>query len=203
VIVVVEGPSASGKTTWIRRHCQSSNIVEETTTAVAAAAPEDPEGSAEFWSWTNSERWQHAQSVAASTGIAVCDSDPFKLHYAWTMWRSGQTGRDYWDAALEASRKAFASGSLGIADLFLVAIPDSETLKRQRMGDASRRRHNFEAHAQLAGPLEEWYRAIEQLDVGRVIWHHPADGLPDAVDARRPNTGTDLLDALLDRLESY
>jgi hypothetical protein len=197
VIVVVEGPSAAGKTTWTARHCDPAVVVAETTAAEAAASPEDPLAAAEFWARLNSARWERAQRIEQAFGVAVCDSDPFKLHYAWTLWRTGHATWDDWTCALEASRRAFDAGRLGLADLILVTIPDTATLSRHREGDRSRRRRNFGLHVQLAGALAEWYRAVERLDPARVIWHLPPGGLPGTLPPREPRSGARLLDALL------
>ena len=200
MIVVVEGPSAAGKTTWTARHCDPAVVVAETTAAEAAAAPDqraDPRAAAEFWARRGSARWEQAQRIEAASGVAVCDSDPFKLHYAWTLWRTGHATLDDWTCALEASRRVFDAGRLGLADLILVTIPDTTTLSRHRARDRSRRRRNFDLHVQLAGALAEWYRAVERLDPARVIWHLPPGGLPGTLPAREPRSGARLLDALL------
>ena len=195
MIVVVEGPSAAGKTTWTARHCDPAVVVAETTAAEAAAAPDqraDPRGAAEFWARVNSARWERAQRVEEAFGVAVCDSDPFKLHYAWTRWRTGHATRDDWTCALEASRRAFDAGRLGLADLILVTIPGTQTLRRRREGDRGRRRRNFDLHVQLAAPLRDWYRAVSALDPNRVRWELPAAGVPGlaALRPRRPRSGT-------------
>lgn len=203
MIVVVEGPSAAGKTTWTARHCDPAVIVAETSAAEAAAAPdqrEHPQAAARFWARLNSARWEQARRTEEAHGIAVCDTDPFKLHYAWTLWRTGHANRGHWATALEASRPAFDEGRLGLADLILVTIPGQDALIRRRDGDQSRRRRNFDLHVQLAPALAEWYRAIERLDPARVIWHLPPEGLPGRVSPREPRSGSQLLDALLAHL---
>jgi hypothetical protein len=203
VIVVVEGPSAAGKTTWTKRHFDPAVVVAETSAVEAAAAPdqhEQPRAAAEFWTRLNSARWKQALRIEEAHGVAVCDSDPFKLHYPWTLWRTGHASRIDWTTALEASRPAFEAGRLGIADLTLVTIPDRDTLIRRSAGDESRPRRNFDLHVQLTAAIAEWYRAIEQLDPGRVIWHLPAEGLPGKLSPREPRSGIQLFDALLARL---
>jgi hypothetical protein len=203
VIVVVEGPSAAGKTTWTRRHCDPAVVVPEISAVQAAAAPdqrEQPRAAAEFWTRLNSARWKQALRIEEAHGVAVCDSDPFKLHYPWTLWRTGHASRSDWTTAREASRPAFAAGRLGIADLMLVTIPDRDALIRRRAGDTSRPRRNFDLHIQLTAAIAEWYRAIEQLDPGRVTWHLPAEGLPGKLSPREPRSGIQLFDALLARL---
>lgn len=203
MIVVVEGPSAAGKTTWTARHCDPAVIVAESTAAQAAAGPDQreyPREAAEFWAQLNSARWEQALRIEEASGVAVCDSDPFKLHYPWTLWRTGHAHRNAWTIALEASRPFFDTGRLGLADLILVTIPDRDTLIRHRDGDSSRRRRNFDLHVQLAAALAEWYRAIEQHDPARVIWRLPPEGLPGKLPPREPRSGIHVLDALLARL---
>jgi hypothetical protein len=203
VIVVVEGPSAAGKTTWTQRHCDPAIVVAETTAAEVAAAPdhrEHPTAAAEFWTRLGGARWEQALRIEQASGIAVCDSDPFKLHYAWSLWRTRHGRRSDWAAALDANRRAFAEGRLGVADLMLVSVPATDTLIRRRQGDTTRRRRNFDLNVQLAAPLTDWYRAIEELDPSRVIWHLPPAGLPGNLPPREPRTGTELFDTLLARL---
>jgi hypothetical protein len=203
MIVVVEGPSAAGKTTWTARHCDPAVVVAEPAAAETAVAPgrgEDPRAAAEFWAQLSKARWEQALRIEAAYGVAVCDGDPFKLHYTWALWRTGHATQHEWTSALEASRHAFAAGGLGLADLILVTIPDAATLTRRREADRTRRRHNFGLHVQLATPLTEWYRAVGQLDPARVIWHLPADGIPSEIPLREPRTGTQLLDAFLAHL---
>ena len=113
MIVVVEGPSAAGKTTWTTRHCDPAIIVPEIAAAEAAAAPdprEHPREAAEFWVQLNCARWKQALGIEMAQGVAVCDSDPFKLHYPWSLWRTGHAHCSYWTAALEASRPVFDAG---------------------------------------------------------------------------------------------
>jgi hypothetical protein len=203
MIVVVEGPSAAGKTTWVTRHCDPAIVVAETTAAETAAAPdqhEHPQAAAEFWAQLNGSRWERARRTEQAHGVAVCDGDPFKLHYTWTLWMTGHANSGDWTLALRASRRAFADARLGIADLILVTIPDAATLTTRREADRSRRRRNFGLHVQLAAPLAQWYRAVEQLDPDRVIWHLPPEGVPGTIGSREPRTGTRLFDALMARL---
>lgn len=203
MIVVVEGPSAAGKTTWVARHCDPAIVVAEATPAERAAVPdqhEHPQAAAEFWAQLACARWERARHIEESYGVAVCDGDPFKLHYTWTLWRAGHAKLDDWTLAFRAHRRAFAAGRLGIADLILVTIPDAATLTRRREADLSRRRRNFGLHVQLAAPLAQWYHAIEHLDPARVTWSLPPEGVPGTVASRQPRTGTGLFDDVVARL---
>lgn len=66
---------------------------------------------------------------------------------------------------------------LGFADVVLVAVPDSETLRRHKTGDATRSRRSFELHAKLREPLIEWYQCLERITPGHVMWELPEDGV--------------------------
>ncbi|HEY2550394.1 MAG TPA: hypothetical protein VGI64_07435 [Streptosporangiaceae bacterium] len=201
MIIVVEGPSAAGKTTWLAAHCRPATVIGG---AAGGGAPDralDPEGAARHWAGSNAARWQAACSAERRTGTAVCDTDPLKLHYVWSLWQAGHATRRQWQAELTATRQLFAEHRLGIADLILVETADPATLAARRRADPTRRRRNFGLHVQLAGPLRDWYQAVELLDPDRVRWELPATGLPGSdLGPRRPRTGTDTFDALLSKL---
>ena len=162
----------------------------------------DPEGAAAHWARHSAARWHAARQAEQATGTAVCDTDPLKLHYLWSLWQAGHASTRQWHTELSATRQLFTQHHLGIADLILVAIPSPAALTARREADTTRQRRNFDLHLQLAGPLRDWYHAVEQLDTARVRWNLPPTGLPDTttLGPRRNNTGTDILDALIDQL---
>jgi hypothetical protein len=201
VIVVVEGPSAAGKTTWIAAHCSPGVVVGEAVGEAGLDREADPVGAGAYWAAVNSGRWQAAQRVAQACGLAVCDTDPFKLHYVWSLWRIGHASYEHWQAEWRAAREEFADRRLGIADLILVEIPDQNVLAARRSGDRTRRRRHFDLHSQLARPLREWYQAVEQLDPLRVRWSLPADGVPETgLGTRSDATGAAVFDRLIGQL---
>jgi hypothetical protein len=79
MIVVVEGISASGKSTWYARHGGSHVVPENGRIAGAPDRVADPTGAAAFWAERNIDRWQAALAVERTTGHALCDTDPLKL----------------------------------------------------------------------------------------------------------------------------
>ena len=89
MIVVVEGPSGSGKTTWCRIFGGAHALLEELPDH--SIVPDDAAARARFWVERNVERWQRILEHERRDGLVVVDTDPFKLHYVWTLWRSGQT----------------------------------------------------------------------------------------------------------------
>jgi hypothetical protein len=132
----------------------------------------------------------------------LCDTDPFKLHYAWSLWRAGHASASEWRAAREANRRMFAAGRLGMADVILVSIPELEVLTRHRSSDSSRARRNFELHGQLGEALREWYQAVSQLDPPRVRWSFPDAGIRGlaALGARTPRSGAEVYESLISLL---
>ncbi|GIE35589.1 hypothetical protein Ait01nite_086340 [Actinoplanes italicus] len=196
MIVTVTGPSASGKTTWCRRHFPQSTVTERRPPD--PPADPDPAAQAAFWCGTYERRWSEALDLEQRTGLAVCDDDPMKLHYVWSLYRIGEASLDAWRAEVAAVRDAVAGGSLGFADLVLVSLPSPAELRRRRAADTTRGRRNFELHLRLAGPLREWYSALATVSPGRVHWVPPSDGLPPEPLRPRPDRYSPaLLDAVV------
>jgi len=151
LIVVIEGPSAAGKTSWIAAHSEDALVVAEY--AGPAQVDADEIDTANYWAEANAVRWATAIQAEPCTQIVLCDTDPFKLHYTWSLWRLGHASTREWNLARDANRRMFTAGRLGIADVVLVSIPDSDALARRRASDSNRTRRNFELHKQLSEPL--------------------------------------------------
>lgn len=197
MIVVAEGPTAAGKTTWCRRHARQ--FVDEYT----PTGTEPDASCTNHWVSVNTNRWTQALVLERTSGLAVCDGDPLKLHYSWCLARIGVAPIERFERELGAVRKAFLDNSLGFADLVLVSIPTPGQLRERRRGEQTRRRHSFELHARLADPLSEWYHAVDTLEPGRVIWELPPSGLPIPLPLPRTNRcDTALLDAVIASLPS-
>jgi hypothetical protein len=202
MIIVVEGPSAAGKTTWIAAHHQGAAVIGEARPGPAPDRRSHPDAAAAHWAKVSAARWAAACQAEQQARVAVCDTDPFKLHYIWCLWQSGNATAGQWHAEMNASRQLFAAQRLGIADLILASIPEPAVLAARRRADTTRRRGNFDLHVQLADPLRAWYRAVSALDPDRVRWELPATGIPGltTLQPRDPRTGTVIFDALMDQL---
>jgi hypothetical protein len=177
MIVVVEGISAAGKTTWCHKHAAELTVPE---TGPRDDAPDpllDPVGAARFWVEQSECRWTTACAIERSRGLAVCDTDPLKLHYVWSLWKVGVASERYWSEERVATRDAIANGRLGFADIHLVKRINPQLARQQRDADPTRSRRNFELHVKLRNPLMAWYRAIEKTLPGAVIWNLPDNGL--------------------------
>jgi hypothetical protein len=181
VIVALEGPSAAGKTTWLRRLVPPGHIVAEHGRIEIPSVRVGEE--AVFWAELNAERWQHAVTVEASTGRTYCDGDPLELHDDYGLARLGLLPWERFEEDVTACRREIRRRRLGLVDLVVCSIPDPDALDSRRRTDPSRRRSNFAINRRLGPPLHDWYSSLEQLDPGRVQWAFPIT-LPDEVQAR-------------------
>ena len=201
MIVVVEGPSGAGKTTWCRTHGGANALLEALPDQ--ATVPTEPEAAARFWVERNVARWQEVLAREARDGLVVVDTDPFKLHFVWTLFRTGQVSEVEWTSQRDAARDAFASGRYALADVFLVSDVDDATLRVRRDADPSRTRRNFERHVLLRDSLLRWYSAIDRLEPGRVVFGLPAGGITPELIAKGKRTtrsGRGLFDRLMKEL---
>lgn len=200
MIVAVEGPSAAGKTTWCR--AAATEFVAEYVPTGNEPDGRDPEAQARYWTGVNGDRWSQAIALERRAGVVLCDSDPLKLHYSWCLARIGEASATRFLAELGAVREAMRRRQIGFADAVFLTLPEEGVLRRQKNSDATRPRRTFELHVRLRGPLEEWYRTLDHLRPGSVVWGLPPTGVADLVPALQPDGryDVDLLDALACRL---
>ncbi|MDT0345730.1 hypothetical protein [Streptomyces litchfieldiae] len=199
MIIVLEGPSAAGKSRHVRAF-QPEKVVSEIPGHVKPDRAATVEEESRFWVARNEERWAQALDREARHAVAVCDTDPLKLHYAWTLVRAGVVpSAESFERQLHVTRAAIARRTLGIADQIACVVPSEAVLRERRAGDITRRRRNFETHLRLAGPIREWYSALGAVDPGRVIWDWPDGARPLS---RRDRYDLDLFDAWMARLPS-
>jgi hypothetical protein len=67
-----------------------------------------------YWVAINSQRWEDPRLLEQQTGLAVCDSDPLKLHYSWCLSSIGAAPRERFELELAQVGEAFAAGTLGL-----------------------------------------------------------------------------------------
>src|SRR5438552_2095791 len=75
-----------------------------------ATVPTEPRAAARFWVERNVVRWQEVLAREARDGLVVVDTDPFKLHYVWTLVKTGQVGEVEWLMQRDAARDALEAG---------------------------------------------------------------------------------------------
>jgi hypothetical protein len=147
-------------------------------------------------------RWSQALDLEDRAQVAICDTDPMKLHYSWCLARIGAAPASRFAYELACVREAMSDKQLGFADVVLVTVPDEETLRLQKVSDPSRSRRSFELHAKLREPLSEWYRCLNRLRPSQVVWKLPENGIGSIGGTARCGDRYDVrvLDALVGQL---
>jgi hypothetical protein len=173
MIIVIEGISAAGKSTWCAAHAPGQTVPETGPLADVPDARAAPEVTARFWAARNVVRWHAARAMEKSALLAVCDTDPFKLHYTWGLRQLGLISAADWLAAAAATRETIAARQLGFADAYFVQPIEPDRARVQAAGDPTRRRRNLDRHVSLQPSLLAWYRAIDQVLPGRVHFAWP------------------------------
>ena len=187
-----------GKTTWCHTHGGPHALLESLPDG--SVVPTDEEAAARFWVERNAARWSEVREREQRDGLVVVDTDPFKLHFNWSLYQSGQSTRRAWEFMRDVAREAFVARRYGLADLIYVSDVDEATLRARRDGDATRTRRNFERHVKLRESTLRWYRAVDALEPGRVVFGLPETGIaPEllALAPRREHSGAALFDRLL------
>jgi len=66
MIIVAEGPSAAGKTTWVQTHHSQVAVSEHRPSGDELDRSHDPDGAARFWAEANARRWERALEIEAA-----------------------------------------------------------------------------------------------------------------------------------------
>ncbi|WP_150785038.1 hypothetical protein [Pseudomonas fluorescens] len=175
MILVVDGISASGKTTWCARYGGQHVIPEHGRIEDEPDRLKDPVGAATFWAERNVDRWQAALIMEEKYSWALCDSDPLKLHYIWSLWQIGEASEHDWRLELAATRETIAQGRIGFADCYIVGRIDPQLARQRAQADSTRRRGKFELHVRLQTALLDWYSALDKVLPGRVRFGFPSE----------------------------
>jgi len=196
MIVVIEGISAAGKTSWCRHHAPD-RLVPETYPQIRPDRQRNAREAARLWTDWNIGRWSEALALEQSKGTAVCDTDPLKLHFIWSLWRIGEAPEDHWRHQMEVTREAFDKQVLGFADVYFVKKIDPHTARLQKEGDQTKSRMNFDLHVRLQASLHAWYETLATILPGRIEWSLPTQLPAFEADARPSESRYDI--ALFDR----
>ncbi|HZQ40042.1 MAG TPA: hypothetical protein VFA87_04590 [Rhizomicrobium sp.] len=174
MIVVIEGISACGKSSWCSSHA-AGHVVAENGRINGPDRAQAPAEAAAFWALRNLDRWQAAIAMDYSTGLAICDTDPLKLHYIWCLWKIGEAREADWHLELAATRKTFAQKQIGFGDLYYIGVIEPAVARQRKQADPTRSRRNFELHVRLQPALIAWYETLSAVLPGQVFF-----GFPDA-----------------------
>ncbi|HEX7239388.1 MAG TPA: hypothetical protein VF263_03900 [Longimicrobiaceae bacterium] len=162
-IVCLEGPSAVGKTTTARALAgEGAYVVPEVNALFERPADEAPE----WYLERQVDRWRLAAAEARRRSLVVLDGDPFQP--LWYNWSYGFTGWQGLDALEAFYLPRLVRGDLGFPDLYLVLGASVPTLRVRKEGDATRRRHGFDAHLRFILPQRRYFETMRAFSPGRV-----------------------------------
>lgn len=206
MIVVMEGPSAVGKTTWCRTRCPEVSIEEASESIEAPSLDSDPTEVAEFWSNFNAGLWRAGLEMERMCGLAVFDSDPFHLYFSWALWKVGFLTRALFEKELALYRRAIEQQRIGFADYMVWREAPLDELRRRAKADSTRRRHRHEVYLSLIPWMKSWFEARERMLPGSLLSWSPEFRLEDlgascVVPHRYDPTVLDGMVATLDHLE--
>lgn len=173
MIIVLEGISAAGKTTFARQFGEAHHVPEFPDQGVAPGKDDPAEIHAAYWVEHNARRFEAALAVEREHGFAICDTEPFKSHFDWCMARAGSKPFDIFDAAVPLAREAITAQRLGFGNRYYVKRIVPEVARAQKEGDATRSRRNFEQHLALQPHLMDWFEALAKALPGRVEFAFP------------------------------
>jgi hypothetical protein len=179
MIVVMEGPSAVGKTTWCRSHCPDILVEEASEDIQAPSLGSDPAEVAEFWSHFNAELWQAGLEMERKHGIAVFDSDPFHLYFSWGLWKVDFMTRALFEKEAPLYWRAIELGRIGFADYIVWREAPLDELRRRAKADPTRGRRRHEVYLSLVPWMKSWFEAREKVLPGSVISWSPEFRLQD------------------------
>lgn len=206
MIIVLEGISAAGKTTFARQFGAAHHVTEFPDHGVAPGKDDPAEAHAAYWIEHNIRRFDAAVAAEREHGFAICDTEPFKSHFDWCMARAGYKSFDVFNAAIPLARKAIVERRIGFGDRYFVKRIASEIARAQKEGDATRTRRNFDMHLALQPHLLDWFGALSQALPGKVEFDFPDKDTVLAEIARNSSAGephrfdVPVFDALLERL---
>lgn len=121
LLIVVEGPSAVGKTTTLRRMPPEQIVGEE---IIRASSQGDPS-----YMEMNARRWKRFLEIEDRFGTAYADSDPLKLYYNFALASVGRLDRDVYEAEWSTSERAMLEGEVGFADRVVSLSASTEELR--------------------------------------------------------------------------
>ena len=162
-VVVLEGPSAVGKTTLATRlGSTGAEVVPEVAALFARPTPEPPA----WYLHRQIERWQRAWRAACAGRMAVLDGDP--LQPLWYNAAYGNRRMESLDTLVAVYRPALLDGALGLPDRYVLLSASEATLRHRREGDSSRQRRGFERHLAFVSYQRRYVEAMASLAPDRV-----------------------------------
>lgn len=188
MLIVVEGPSAVGKTTLLDR-VRAERVVGEEALRVPPGM--GAMGAIPYAVESSARRWHRLLEAEARYGRAYADGDPLKLYYDYARVAVGDLDRAVYDAGWRSIAQAMDECRVGFADRVVYLFASPQTLAHRKASDATRRRGKFTLHVRLIPAMRAYYAVLERLRPGTVRWL-------DAEDDPRSETVSELEGSTLD-----
>ena len=187
MIIVLEGISAAGKTTFARQFGEAHHVPEFPEEGTVPGMDDPAEVHAEYWIEHNIRRFQAALTAEREHGFAICDTEPFKSHFDWCMARAGFKSFDIFNAATPLARAAIAERRIGFGDRYYVKRIAPDVARAQKEADPTRTRRRFDMHLALQPHLMDWYETFSVALPGRVEFAFPdKDALLAELNSKAP-----------------
>jgi hypothetical protein len=106
-------------------------------------------------------------------GLAVCDTDPMKLHFILALWQVGEAQEADWLSQLKFTRAAVSDRRLGFADRYMFKTINSLLTQQQRDREKARPRPNCGLDLRLHNSLVRWYETTAKAMPERLVWGLP------------------------------
>lgn len=206
MIIVLEGISAAGKTTFARHFGEAHHVPEFPDHGVVPGESDPAEAHAAYWLEHNIRRFQAALTKERDHGFAICDTEPLKIHFDWCMARAGFKSMDVFNASIPMVRKAISERRIGFGDRYYVKQIAPDMARAQKEGDATRSRRNVDMHLALQPHLMDWFEALSEALPERVEFAFPEqDALLAELKSKAPEDDprrfdVSVFDALIERL---
>lgn len=174
MIIVIEGPSAVGKTTSLRQF-PTSQVVSEDWFALGFPPEQWPEldtsaGQA-FGVRAAAHRWKLLCDGEHQFGTTYADTDPLKLYYNFALALHGTRSRAQLEITFDLCRQALKNEQLGFADHVVFLQATAATLRTRKQHDVTRLRRRFDLHVELIDSFAHYYMLLEQVRPGTVTFY--------------------------------
>jgi len=170
VKIVIEGPSAVGKTTLCQQLTYNYNSIVVDEVIVEPLRGFTPYEEALFYLDKEVNRWN---TRAGAEQFILLDTDPLKS--LWFNWSMGYSNCLTLQELDEFYRDKVRGRTIDFADLYIILNASEEELLNRKNADAFRDRENFEWISKANRYRERYYQYLSNIMNGHVVFLEVAD----------------------------
>ena len=166
--VVIEGPSAIGKTSLCNNLLRSFQSVVLEETIIKPIENYSPYEEAIYYMNYEMDRWKKSESLSGSNELVIFDTDPFKsLWFNWSLGFQNCLTLDELDGFL---RTRIDTNKIGFPDLYIVLKASQKELLHRKQVDKLRHRENFDWISKVNPYRNRYFEFIHSIEPERVIF---------------------------------